>query len=210
VGPPPPRSPEQLVRRSRTRCRRAHPRLLHPLRHRRLLPRRQAAPLLFTDAFTSTRGHQGEDRPSHSFVDAPAFEPRGNAVSATTPPRTLLVMLAFELGWENFIAGAAAVVAARAASLAFLPCFLLCVSRSGRCVAVVVSITAVAVAPACARTRSSACPCARALTHAHTRCGREDRAFGSACPFALSPPTRSPRRRTLCRTNCHGAHVRTG
>jgi hypothetical protein len=33
-------------------------------------------------------------------VDAPAFEPRGNAVSATTPPRTLLVMLAFELGWE--------------------------------------------------------------------------------------------------------------
>jgi hypothetical protein len=36
-------------------------------------------------------------------------------VSATVPPRTLLVMPAFEPGWESFSAGAAAIVIARAA-----------------------------------------------------------------------------------------------
>jgi hypothetical protein len=39
----------------------------------------------------------------HSSVDAPAFEPRGNAVSATVPPRTLVVMSAIEPGWESFL-----------------------------------------------------------------------------------------------------------
>jgi hypothetical protein len=39
----------------------------------------------------------------HSSVDAPAFEPRGNAVSTTAPPRTLLVMPAIEPGWESFL-----------------------------------------------------------------------------------------------------------
>jgi hypothetical protein len=34
----------------------------------------------------------------HSSVDAPAFEPRGNAVSSTALPRTLLVMPAFKPG----------------------------------------------------------------------------------------------------------------
>jgi hypothetical protein len=31
----------------------------------------------------------------HSYVDAPAFEPRGNVVSAATPPRLRCVMPAF-------------------------------------------------------------------------------------------------------------------
>jgi hypothetical protein len=75
-------------------------------------------------------------------------------VSATAPPRMILVMPAFELGWESFLAGAAAVIAARATPLAFLPCFLSCISRPGRRVAVVVSVAAVAVILACARTRS--------------------------------------------------------
>jgi hypothetical protein len=48
-------------------------------------------------------------------MDAPAFEPRGNAVSVTVSPRTLLVMPAFEPGWESFSVGATAVVAMCAA-----------------------------------------------------------------------------------------------
>jgi hypothetical protein len=37
------------------------------------------APLLFTNACTTSPGHQGVNKLPLSFVDAPAFEPRGNA-----------------------------------------------------------------------------------------------------------------------------------
>jgi hypothetical protein len=37
------------------------------------------APLLFTNACTTARGHQGENELPLSSVDAPTFEPRGNA-----------------------------------------------------------------------------------------------------------------------------------
>jgi hypothetical protein len=84
------------VRRSQTCRRRAHLLLLHPLFP---LPAPLSSPSSssspfrpFTDTYTSARGHQGEDPLPHSSVDAPAFEPRGNTVSATVPPRTLLVM----------------------------------------------------------------------------------------------------------------------
>jgi hypothetical protein len=36
-------------------------------------------------------------------MDAPAFEPRGNTVFATAPPRTPLVMPAIEPDWECFL-----------------------------------------------------------------------------------------------------------
>jgi hypothetical protein len=50
---------------------------------RRLLPsRRRAAPPFFTDACTMARGHQGENELPPASVDAPAFEPRGNATLA--------------------------------------------------------------------------------------------------------------------------------
>jgi hypothetical protein len=38
------------------------------------------APLHFTNAYTTAHGHQGEDELPLSSMDAPAFEPRGNAV----------------------------------------------------------------------------------------------------------------------------------
>jgi hypothetical protein len=50
--------------------------------HRRHLPpRRRDAPPFFINACTTARGHQGENDLPH-FVDAPAFEPRGNATLA--------------------------------------------------------------------------------------------------------------------------------
>jgi hypothetical protein len=81
-------------------------------RRPRLLPRRRAAPLLYTDACTTARGHRGEnDRFPHP-VDAPAFEPRWNApfLRAAAPP---LVMPVFVPGWDNTFAGAAVFVNAR-------------------------------------------------------------------------------------------------
>jgi hypothetical protein len=54
-----------------------------PSRRRRLPPRRRAAPPFFTNACTMARGHQGENEHSPDpFVDAPAFEPRGDAMLA--------------------------------------------------------------------------------------------------------------------------------
>jgi hypothetical protein len=50
-------------------------------RRPRLLPRRRAAPPLYTDACTTTRGHRGEDDRLPPHVDAPAFEPRWNVSS---------------------------------------------------------------------------------------------------------------------------------
>jgi hypothetical protein len=47
----------------------------------RLLPRRRAAPPLYTDACTTARGHRGEDDRFPPHVDAPAFELRWNAPS---------------------------------------------------------------------------------------------------------------------------------
>jgi hypothetical protein len=93
----------RLGRRSWTGSPRTTPSFASPASCRRLLLRRRAEPLLFIDAFTSARSHQGQDRPSHSSVDAPAFEPRGNTVSATALPRMMLVVPAIELGWESFL-----------------------------------------------------------------------------------------------------------
>jgi hypothetical protein len=99
-----PQRPEPPVRRSRSRRRRVRLLPLHPLLP---LPAPPPSPSLpsspfrpFTDACALARGHQGEDSLPHSSVDAPAFEQRGNAVSATAPPRTLLVMPTFVPGWE--------------------------------------------------------------------------------------------------------------
>jgi hypothetical protein len=56
------------------------------------------APLLFTNACTTARGHQGENELPLSSVDAPTFEPRGTSPFATAPPRPPLVMPAFVPG----------------------------------------------------------------------------------------------------------------
>jgi hypothetical protein len=45
----------------------------------RFLPRRRAAPPLYTDACPTTRGHRGEDDLFPPLVGAPAFELRWNA-----------------------------------------------------------------------------------------------------------------------------------
>jgi hypothetical protein len=73
----------------------------------RLLPRRRAAPPLYTDACTTAYGHRGEDDRFRPLVGAPAFEPRWNTplLRAVAPP---LVMPAFVPGWDNTFAGAAA------------------------------------------------------------------------------------------------------
>jgi hypothetical protein len=86
------------------------------------------------------------------------------AMNATAPPRLHCVMPAIELGWETFHVGTTVVVAARAAPLTFLPCFLSRVSRPGRRVVVAVSVAVVAVTPACAcaLSHTPACPCTRA------------------------------------------------
>jgi hypothetical protein len=86
-------------------------------------------------------------------------------------------MQAFKPGWESFLAGAAAVVAARAAPLAFLPCVLSCVNHPGRRVSVVVLVADVAMTSACARMRS----CAHRLG-------------GKVEPLAPFPPCTEPRR----------------
>jgi hypothetical protein len=80
-------------------------------------------------------------------------------------------MQAFKPGWESFLAGAAAVVAARAAPLAFLPCVLSCVNHPGRRVAVVVLVADVAMTSACAH-----------------------RLGGKVEPLAPFPPCTEPRR----------------
>jgi hypothetical protein len=73
--------------------------------HPRLLPRRRAAPPLYTDACTTARGHRGEDDRFPPHVDAPAFKPRWNALLLRAAPP--LVMPAVVPGWDNPFAGAA-------------------------------------------------------------------------------------------------------
>jgi hypothetical protein len=103
MGPPPPRSPEPLVRRSRTRCRRAHP--VFCILCAAVVFFHADEPRVSSSLMPSLRLGATKVRTvlPHSFVDAPAFEPRGNVVSTTAPPRTLLVMPAFEPGWEIFL-----------------------------------------------------------------------------------------------------------
>jgi hypothetical protein len=69
-------------------------------RRPRLLPRRQAAPPLYTDACSTARGHRGEDDRFPPLVVAPAIEPRWNApmLRAAAPQ---LVMPAFVPGWDE-------------------------------------------------------------------------------------------------------------
>jgi hypothetical protein len=79
----------------------AQRRLLCPLYRHRLPLRRRAAPSLFTNAFTSARSHQGEDRPSPLICGFPGLRAEGGHRAATAPPRTLMVMPAFVPGWES-------------------------------------------------------------------------------------------------------------
>jgi hypothetical protein len=113
-----------------------------------LLPRRQAAPPLYTDACTTARGHRGEDDRFPPHVDAPAFEPRWNASSlrAATPP---LVMPAFVPGWENLFAGGAAFVNARRS---------LCLAFPYRCCLPCVATRVHGAAPSQLRSRSRTSP----------------------------------------------------
>jgi hypothetical protein len=90
-------------------------------RRPRLLPRRRAAPPLYTDTCTTARGHRGEDNRFPPHVDAPAIELRWNTLllHAAAPP---LVMSAFVPGWDNTFVGAAAFVNARHSLALLFPC----------------------------------------------------------------------------------------
>jgi hypothetical protein len=85
---------------------------LHPLRHAADSPlAANPAPLPFTDACTSARGHSGEERSLLPSVK-PSHRSRGGNVVPKTPPRMRCVMPAIEPGWERSpLAGAAAVFA---------------------------------------------------------------------------------------------------
>jgi hypothetical protein len=182
----------------RTGSLRTPPSSASPTPRHRLLPRRQAATLLFTDAFPSARSHQGEDCPSPFICGCPGLRAKGERRVHNRAAAHVAGDAGHGARLGKFLAGVAIVVAARAASFVFLPHFLSRVSCPGRRIAVVVWVGAVVMAPACARARSSARPRARAPTHLRTLSGRQGRAFGSACPFAPSPPTHSSRRRGLC------------
>jgi hypothetical protein len=116
--------------------RRAHRRLLHHLHRRRLPLCRRAAPPLFTDAFTSARSHLGETILPHSSVDAPAFEPRGNAVSAAA---LALCDAGLRARLGHYLAGVAAVIPHARRCLSYflfpwttLPCAATLVRHCGR------------------------------------------------------------------------------
>jgi hypothetical protein len=184
-----------------------------PRRRRlRLPPRRRAAPPHFTNACTTACGHQGEDGHFPALVDAPAFEPRGNASphrAAAPPP---LVMPAIEPGWVKSLAGAAAFVNART------PFCLICPSRhrTPRRAARVRN-------PAPARSRSRACPrghnalaptCTPACAHANPE-ARLDLwslflAPGLVAVFRSTAPPRPRRGRVLCARGRRGEHRSLG
>jgi hypothetical protein len=81
------------------------------------------APLLFTDAFTSAKSHQGKNRPSPLICGCPRLRAEGGVMSATAPLRTLLVMLAIEPSRESFLQ-VPPPPSPRAQPRSFLPCFL--------------------------------------------------------------------------------------
>jgi hypothetical protein len=82
-------------------------------------------PCRFTNACTSARGHQGEPKIFPFYVDAPAFEPRGKSAAVR---HRAAAHAAGDAGHRarlgKIFAGAAAVIAARAAPLIFPPLFL--------------------------------------------------------------------------------------
>jgi hypothetical protein len=81
---------------------------------RRLLPsRQQVAPPFFTNACTTTRGHQGENELPPALYGRPSLRAEGERDARTAQPR---VMPAIEPGWDDFLTGAAAFTNARAPS----------------------------------------------------------------------------------------------
>jgi hypothetical protein len=166
------------------------------------------APLLFSNACTTARGHQGENELALSSVDAPAFEPRGTPSFATAPPRSPLVMPTFVPGWVS--SSCRCRCRPRRARIVLCPA-----SRfSGSpCRAPQLRSAAVAEPPACASPR--ACEILRAIaqscTPARTRTylGGQGRAFGSFFLAPSTPPTCLSCRHGLCHAGCR-VHARAG
>jgi hypothetical protein len=187
---------------------------------RRLLPsHRRAVPPIFTDACTTARGHQGENK-----LSCPLWTPRpssrGERDARTAPPRRShratvplpLVMSAFEPGWEAFSCRCHCQL--HRARVVALFCFLVPWTAMS-CVAAPDHRRG----PAPARSRSCTCPCrlaalAQSCTPARARPSRRgpSRTFGS---FSLAPDLTTmlrpclPRRHGLAMEDCL-AHAAAG
>jgi hypothetical protein len=75
-------------------------------------------PPSFTDACTAAHGHQGEDMLPRSPVDAPAFEPRGNATAHHRAAALAAGDAGLRVVLGKSVTGAAAFTVTRAAPLA--------------------------------------------------------------------------------------------
>jgi hypothetical protein len=130
--------------------------------HPRLLPRRRAAPPLYTDACTTARGHRGEDDLFPPHVDAPAFRPRWNALLLRAAPP--LVMPAVVPGWDKPFAGVVAFIDTRSLSCPSLPLSRLNAVSCRLCPRRRTEPFALAFARIASQTRCPAPPCSPALT----------------------------------------------